>query len=227
VSFDAQDASQMPDVPPLLDKPLPTAAPPAGQATVVNAALEQPAPDWDVAPVAPADGPEQWALHMAPPALDPAPPVPAPAPGPVDALAAPAPDPLAMVNSVDIPAPAFDAVNQAVSGDLPVTPAEVPHLISPENLPSGTTMDATALPAQSPNVTYLKDLWHAIQTQDVTGKDALLALTQRPLTTPAQGNVNGPGMAPGPVGNVPPVPLGAEVAPAPLPGDPALPPVSG
>ncbi len=224
VSLDAQDASQMPDVPPLLDEPLPTAAQPAVQATVVDASLEQPAPDWDVAPDAPADGPQEWSLHMAPPPLEPAPPVPAPAPAPVDTLAAPAPDPLALANSVDIPAPAFDAANQAVTGDLPVTPAEIPHLTSPENLPSGTTMDETALPARGPNVTYLKDLWHAIQTQDVTGKGALLALTQRPLTTPAQENVNGPGMAPGPVGDVPPAPLGAEVSPAPLPGDPALPP---
>ena len=38
--------------------------------------------------------------------------------------------------------------------------------------------------SSSPNVTYLKEIWHAIQTQDITGKDALLALTQRPLTTP-------------------------------------------
>ncbi len=78
VSFDAPvpDASQMPDVPPLLDTPLPDAAP------IVTASLEQPAPDWDVAPDAPADAPQEWALHMAPLPLEPAPPVPAPAPGP-------------------------------------------------------------------------------------------------------------------------------------------------
>ena len=67
---------------------------------------------------------------------------------------------------------------------VPVPPDGVPHLISPENLPPGTTVDPSELPAQSPNVTYLKEIWHAIQTQDITGKDALLALTQRPLTTP-------------------------------------------
>ncbi len=221
VSFDAPapDASQMPDVPPLLDTPLPDAAP------IVNASLEQPAPDWDVAPDAPADAPQEWALHMAPLPLEPAPPVPAPAPGPVDPLAAPAPDPLAMVNSVDIPAPALDAANQAMTGELPVAPAEVPHLASPENLPTGTTMDETTLPAQSANVTYLKELWHAIQTQDITGKDALLALTQRPMSTPEPGSekLNAPGMAPGPVGDVAPAPLGAELPPAQLPADPALP----
>ena len=224
VSFDAPatDASRMPDVPPLLNTPLPDAAP------IVNASLEQPAPDWDVAPDAPADASQEWALHMAPLPLEPAPPVPAPAPGPVDPLAAPAPapDPLAMVNSVDIPAPALDAASQAMTGELPVAPAEVQHLASPQNLPTGTTMDEAQLPAQSANVTYLKELWHAIQTQDISRKDALLALTQRPMSTPEPGseNLNTPGIAPGPVGDVPPAPLGAEVPPAPLPVDPALPP---
>ena len=226
VALDAPmpDASQMPDVPPLLDTPLPDAEPVDLQ--VVNASLEQPAPDWDVAPDAPADGPQQWALHMAPLPLEPAPPAPAPAPVDPLAVAAPAPDPLAMVNSVDIPAPALDAANQAMTGELPATPAEIPHLASPENLPTGTTLDEATLPAQSANVTYLKELWHAIQTQDITGKDALLALTQRPMSTPEPGseNLNASGIAPGPVGDVPPAALAAELPPAPLPGDPALPP---
>ena len=72
-----------------------------------------------------------------------------------------------------------------MTGELPV-PAEGPHLSSPENLPPGTTDDRRRAAPQSPNVTYLKELWHAIQTQDITGSDALLALTQRPLTTPRQ-----------------------------------------
>jgi hypothetical protein len=209
VAFDAPlpdapppDPSQMPDTPPLLDKPLPTA-----EAPIINASLEQPAPDWDVAQ-APADGPQTWSLHTAPVPLDPPPADPA-APAPAAA------DPLAPLNSVDIPAPAYDTANQAMSGQLPTPPPDgIPHLASPDNLPTGSTMDATELPAQSPNVGYLKELWHAIQTQDITGKDALLALTQRPLTTPAQENVNGPGMAPAP---------GAEVPP-PLPSDPGAPP---
>ena len=99
------------------------------------------------------------------------------------AVAAPAPDPLAPINAVDVPQSAVDAANQAVSGELPV-PAEVPHLSSPENLNPGTTIDRAAVTDSSPNVSYLKEIWHAIQTQDITGKDALLALTQRPLTTP-------------------------------------------
>jgi resuscitation-promoting factor RpfA len=144
-----------------------------------------------------------------------------------------------MVNSVDVPPAAFDAANQVATGEIPAVPAapaEVPHLASPENLPTGTTLNEGELPAQSANVGYLKDLWHAIQTQDITGKDALLALTQRPMSTPEPGSENlnaGPGIAAGPVGDVPPAPLGAElpipdpgaaVPAAPLPVDPALPP---
>ena len=223
---------------PLPDAPPPD-APPAGT-PVVDASLEQSAPadvappappvedvnfealspDWDLAQGAPVNDLPVWSLHTAPPLepVLPAPPgtplaaPPAADPPPADPLAAPpAADPLAPLDAVDIPAPAFDAANEAISGGIPAPPAEVPHLTSPENLPSGTTMDEGALPAQGPNVTYLHELWHAIQTQDVTGKDALLALAQRPLTTPAQENVNGPGPAPG-----------AEVPP--LPADPALPP---
>ena len=209
------EGPQMPDVPPLLDTPLPDA-----EAPVISASLEQPAPDWDVATEAPADSPQVWALHTAPVPLEPvplepAPQVPAPAPG--DPLAAPLPgDPVAALNSVDVPAPALDAADQAVTGEMPVAPAEVPHLASPENLPAGVTMDESTLPTQSANRGYLKELWHAIQTQDITGKDALLALTQRPLSTPDPENLNG-GVAPGPAPDA-----GAEV-PAPLPLDPALP----
>ncbi|HKV20664.1 MAG TPA: transglycosylase, partial [Mycobacterium sp.] len=201
----AVDPSAMPTQPVLLDTPHPDAEP----VQAVTASLQQPAPDWDVAE-APADGPQQWSLHTTPMPLEPAPVVP---PGPAPAAApAPGPDPLAVVNSVDVPQPAFDAANQAVSGEMPAVPAEIPHLASPENLPTGTTLDQVAATGgDSPNVTYLKDLWHAIQTQDITGKDALLALTQRPLTTPAgPENLNAPGVPPGPAGDVPPAPLGAE-----------------
>ncbi|MGZ5394814.1 MAG: transglycosylase family protein, partial [Mycobacterium sp.] len=145
-----------------------------------------------------------------PPVRRPAPPAPAP-------LAAPAPDPLAPINNLNVPQPAFDAANQAVSGELPV-PAEVPHLSSPDNLNSGTTTDRAAVTDSSPNVSYLKEIWHAIQTQDVTGKDALLALTQRPLTTP---DVRG-GASPTLPGQLPADPALAPPAPGvPPPPPPA------
>jgi resuscitation-promoting factor RpfA len=152
------------------------------------------------------------------------PPLPPPAPA---AVAAPAPDPLAAINAVDVPQAAVDAANQAVSGEL-AAPAEVPHLASPDNLNPGTTTDRAGVTDSSPNVSYLKEIWHAIQTQDVTGKDALLALTQRPLTTPDRttgqaptlpGQLADPALAPPP----PPAPAPGLPAPAAAPA-PAVPP---
>ncbi|ANI41926.1 transglycosylase [Mycolicibacterium vaccae 95051] len=200
------------------DAPLPPApAPldPPPSAVIIAAA------NWDAAP-APADQPQTWSLGVdAPlqpaPALDPLLPAPAPAPAPPApapapaAVAAPAPDPLAPIGAVDVPAPAYDIVNQAVSGELPV-PTEVPHLASPDNLPPGTAM-APADADRSPNVTYLKEIWHAIQTQEISGADALLALTQRPLSTPDPGGVR----PNAPVGQVPPPAPVAEPVPAPVP----------
>ena len=64
-------------------------------------------------------------------------------------------------------------------------PAEgVPHLVSPENLPPGTSITPVG-PQQSNGRSYLRELWHAVQTQEVSGKDALLLLTQRPLNANA------------------------------------------
>jgi hypothetical protein len=55
----------------------------------------------------------------------------------------------------------------------------VPHLSSLQNLPPGT---ATSPPPE-PNrrLSYLRDLWHAVQTQEVSGSGALLLLTQMPM----------------------------------------------
>ncbi|HTM84785.1 MAG TPA: transglycosylase family protein [Mycobacterium sp.] len=198
-------ALQVPQAP--VDAPLPADAPPPPappvEETVVTAA------SWDHA-AAPVDQPQTWALHPgAPlplePVLPPAPPAPEPA-----AVAAPAPDPLAPLNGVEIPAPVFDAANQAITEGVPPVPAEgVPHLASPQNLPPGTTTSPAQTPGQSPNVTYLREIWHAIQTQDVSGKDALLALTQRPLTTAPPG------------GQAPNRPVAVDPAAAPV--DPAAP----
>ncbi|MCV7040958.1 transglycosylase family protein [Mycolicibacterium moriokaense] len=175
--------------PPAPVDPVAPPPPPVDVQTVAN---------WDVA--TPNEQAPLWALHADVP-LEPAPALP---PVPPAAPPAPAPAPLAVLNDVDVPQAAFDAANQAASGELPV-PAEVPHLVSPENLNPGTTTDRAAVTSDTPNVSYLKEIWHAIQTQEITGKDALLALTQRPLTTPDRA-----GQAP--------------LAPGQLPADPALPP---
>ena len=92
---------------------------------------------------------------------------------------------------------------------LPAMPDGMPHLTSPDNLPPGSTMDPSATPSDSPNVSYLKDLWQAVQSHDISGKEALImGLSQRGMNTPY------PEQAPGP--NVPVTP--------PPPADPAAPP---
>jgi hypothetical protein len=202
-----------------LDAPLPP-PPPADAPPVETVAL---ADNWDVAP-APADQPEVWALH-APVPLDPVvPPLPPappalPAPPAPGAGAAPAPDPLTPLNAVNIPGPAFDVANQAVTDPAAAVnalPDGVPHLASPDSLPPGSTMDPDANSADdSPNVSYLKDLWQAVQSHDISGKEALImGLSQRGMNTPY------PQQAPGP--NVP-ITLGAPAAPPPpAPGAPPI-----
>jgi hypothetical protein len=195
------DALAAPVPPP--PAPIDPISPPAPPAPPVDA---QPVANWDVAPDAPVPGeqPALWALHADAP-LQPAPPLP---PVPSAPPAPPAPGAVAApVDSLAAPAPA---------------PAETPHLVTPENLPPGTTVDRAQVAGDSPNVSYLKEIWHAIQTQDITGKDALLALTQRPLTTPDAPGGQAPTL-PGAVPPAPPAP-GASAPVPPAPGAPLLPP---
>ena len=228
--FDAM-AAPLPDAPPPPAPDLPP--PPAPDAPVVDAgfvapedAPPPPAPpvedaaavaNWDTegAPT-PAEGPQLWALHAGqadiPTQLDPAVPPPPPAPD-----AAPA-DPLAPLNAVNIPAPAFDAANQAASGQLPTPPDGIPHLASPDALPPGSSMDPTVKGDDSANVSYLKDLWSAVQNHETSGKEALImGLAQRNMNTPIPEQMAGP--------NVPTAPVDQAAAPAPVdPGAPLLPP---
>lgn len=130
----------------------------------------------------------------------------APAPPPPPPTPAPAPAPLA------IAAPAPDGTVQVAAADPAIPPAEVPHLSSPENLPPGTT--DTPLDADQPRgLTYLRDIWHAYQTQEVSGRDALLLLTQRPMDADA---APPPGMPANPTPPLPP-------EPAPPPAPPLVP----
>jgi resuscitation-promoting factor RpfA len=115
--------------------------------------------------------------------------------------------------------PVQDGLVQAAGTDPALAPEGVPHianpdgaphLASPENLPPGTVSERVA-PSQ-PRLTYLRELWHAMQTQEVSGSDALLLLTQRPMiadATPPRGL---------PAGPQPPLP------PESLPQEPLLPP---
>ena len=176
------------EAPAALDAPLP----PEG---------EPPAPE-ALAPEAP---PAPEALPPAPEELPPAPEALPPAPV-IETVAAPeVPDDVVLPAPLpDIPAPVYDAANQVMTdGTIPAVPQEVPHLVSPENLPPGTTTDA---PQQGPRATYLKELWEAVRNQDVTLNDAILGLAQRPMdanATPPPGLAAGP-QAPLPEALIPP-----------------------
>jgi hypothetical protein len=137
------------------------------------------------------------------PVASPATPVePAPAgPGP-----GPAPAPAPAVAVAATPAP--DGIVQPVAVDPATPPNGMPHLSSPENLPPGTT--DTPLDNQGHGMSYLRDIWHAYQTQEVDGKGALLLLTQRPMDANA---VPPPGMPANPTPPTAPLPLDAPPPP--------------
>ena len=121
-----------------------------------------------------------------------------------------------------------DATSQAAAGDpAPPPPEPVPHLLSPENLPPGTT-DVPVEPQGG--LCYLRDIWHAMQTQDVTFSEALFLLAQRPLNpnaAPPPGLSAHPQPLPEPLPAEPPPaepPPGPPANPQPLPAEPLPPP---
>jgi hypothetical protein len=188
--------------------------------------------NWDVdgAPAA-ADQPQLWALHTGtadiPTQLDPLLPPAPPAPPAPDAPVPPPADPMAALNAVDIPAPAFDVANQAASGQLPTPSDGVPHLASPDAPPPGSSMDPSVKGDDSANVSYLKDLWSAVQSHEISGKEALImGLAQRNMNTPIPEQMAGPNVPVSPA-DAPPVDPAAVPAPPPAPGTPLLPPPAG
>lgn len=102
------------------------------------------------------------------------------------------------------PAPTPEPAQPVVTSSAQPAPEGVPHLASPDNLPPGTT----TTPVSQSRLGYLRDLWHAMRTQEVSGSDALLLLTQRPLSS-------GPQVAQ-PV--APPPPVAPAPSPVPAPG---------
>jgi hypothetical protein len=144
--------------------------------------------------------------------VDPAPPPPAPlvvlpAPGPP-----PGPDAIVQAAAPAAPAAPGAPVLAPDAAPLPAVPPDgVPHLASPDALPPGSTM--VPQDADSPNVSYLKDLWQAVQNHEISGKEALImGMAQRGMNTPI------PGQAPGP--NVPLTPGDPALAPPPAPVPP-------
>lgn len=129
-------------------------------ATVVQASMLTPAPLAPADPAVPPVVPTTPIVAPDPPA--PATVVPAAAPGtPAAAPGTPAPD------------------GTVVAG---AAPEGVPHLPSPDSPPPGTSTDPSQ--AGNPNVSYLKELWHALKDQEIDRNDLLLALAQRSFTSP-------------------------------------------
>lgn len=80
-------------------------------------------------------------------------------------------------------APSTASASTAAPSAPSASPAAVSHLPSPGSLPPGTTQAAP----EPRTLGYLRDLLHAVHTDDVTMKDALLLLAQRPLDSPTAG----------------------------------------
>lgn len=147
--------------------------------------------------------------------VDPAVPVVPPASVAPDAPAPDAPAPG--------PPPAVVTVQAADADAAPLPPNGVPHLASPDALPPGSTMQPQD--PDSPNVSYLKDLWQAVQSHQISGKEALvMGFAQRGMNTPYPDQAPGPNVpvTPGDRAPVPPPPLPASDAP-PAPAAPAAP----
>ena len=122
--------------------------------------------------------------------------------------------PAPVLGSVPGPPASAPTVQAADTNAVPVPMNGVPHLASPDALPPGSTMQPQDV--DSPNVSYLKDLWQAVQDHQISGKEALvMGLAQRGMNTPYPTQAAGPN-----------VPLGPRdstqlPAPAPAPADPA------
>ena len=71
----------------------------------------------------------------------------------------------------------------------------VPHLPSPNNPPPGTS-DNPVDGTESQNVSYLRDLWHAVQNNQISRSDLLLALAQRSFTSPVPADAQTAATAP-------------------------------
>jgi hypothetical protein len=88
----------------------------------------------------------------------------------------------------DTASAAPELADPELAAPVAAPPDGVPHLPSPENLPPGTTTASTA-PPTNPNVSYLKDVWRAIQNDEIDRSGLLMALAQRSFTAPVTNDV--------------------------------------
>ena len=155
----------------------------------------------------------------------PAPPPPAPVDAPAGDVAPPPPpfDPFAFLRPAPAPAPVEAA--PVAAAPLPTPPDGMSHLASPDALPPGATIDPTGRGNESPNVSYLKDLWHAVQNQEISGGEALLlGIAQRGMDTPYPEQPPGPNVPISPAGPALDAPPPADLPPPPPPDDAPPPP---
>ena len=197
-------------------------APVADSATIMQTGWNGTAPqtpattDPAVPPLLPV--PADTAL-AAPASADPALAAPATAPAASESATPESAAPVVAADSTTIAGTATGAP-AVVAAAAPAAPADgVPHLPSPENLPPGTTTASTA-PPTNPNVSYLKDVWRAIQNDEIDRSGLLMALAQRSFTAPVTNDVAVPA-APVNSGQTAPVNSGQTVPvatdqPAPL-----------
>lgn len=159
------------------------------------------------------------ATASADPGVPPPPPAVPPVAGPLVPAPPAGPAPAAPLQAA--------AGQQAPAEALPApAPAEgVPHIPSPDALPPGSTMDPAAKGNDDPNVSYLKDLWQAVQNKEISGKEALImGLAQRGMNTPYPQQAAGPNVPRSGVDPAAPAGLPAAAgapAPAAVPGAPA------
>ncbi len=120
---------------------------------------------------------------------------PAPAAQAAPAAVPAAPAPAAAAPATTAPATTATGAGTTTVGASTAAPAStatvavgqtgIPHLPSPHNPPPGTS-DEPVGPAGNANVSYLKELWHAVQNQEIDRNDLMLALASRSLNTPVQ-----------------------------------------
>lgn len=86
---------------------------------------------------------------------------------------------------IDPPPTPADPKPAPVGKAVPVAnAAPVPHLSSPENLPPYTTTTAEGS-QDTDQLSYLRDVWHAVQEREISPKQALVLLAQRPMDADA------------------------------------------
>ena len=153
----------------------------------------------------------------------------APAPQSPVLLTDPADPAVPPVLPTPAPAGATTATPATAAGSTSVAAASdqagVPHLPSPNNLPPGTAGDPVAS-SDNPNVSYLKDLWHAYQDNQIDRNELLLGLAQRSFTAPVPGSATST-VAPATQGTMAPATQGAAQISDPLIVPPAPVPVPG